>query len=109
MIRGGASVLQLRAKTASSRALVDLGHALRALTREAGIPFVVNDRLDVALIVGADAVHLGQDDLPLAAARQIAGDRLAIGIRRHASASRGIRARGRRYLWFGPVSRGYQV
>jgi thiamine-phosphate pyrophosphorylase len=104
VVRGGASVLQLRAKTASSRALVELGHALRDLTRKAGIPFVVNDRLDVALITGADAVHLGQEDLPLEAARQIAGDRLAIGISTHTPAQAEAAARaGADYLGFGPV------
>ena len=104
VLRGGASVLQLRAKSVSTRALIDLGHALRELTRTAGVPFVVNDRLDVALIVGADAVHLGQDDLPLEAARQVAQGRLAIGISTHTPAQAEEFARaGADYLGFGPV------
>jgi len=104
LVRGGAAILQMRAKRASSRELVALGRELRALTREAGIPFVVNDRLDVALIVEADAVHLGQDDLPLAAARRVAGGRLAIGISTHTPAQAEEFARaGADYLGFGPV------
>lgn len=79
-IAGGATAIQLRGKDWGGRRLVEVGHRLRALTREAGVLFFVNDRLDVALAVGADGVHLGQDDLPLAEARRIAGPDFLIGI-----------------------------
>ena len=104
LIAGGASVLQLRLKHASGLTFYQLARALREITRRAHLPFVVNDRLDIALAVGADAVHLGQDDLPLAAARALAGTRLAIGLSTHspAQAEAGARA-GADYLGFGPV------
>src|SRR6185312_8658231 len=63
--------LQLRAKGASARALADAARPLVGLCRAAGVPFCVNDRLDVALSVGADVVHLGQDDLPLVDALRV--------------------------------------
>ena len=80
---GGARVLQVRLKAAPARDILAVARALRPLTRDAGVPLVVNDRLDLALAAGADAVHLGQDDLPLGAAREVvraAGARLAIGV-----------------------------
>src|SRR5438552_9808225 len=61
---GGATVIQLRDKTASTRLLIEEGLALRALTRERGALLIVNDRIDVALAVEADGAHVGQDDMP---------------------------------------------
>lgn len=78
-IAGGATALQLRAKGRPGRELCALGSCLAGLCRERGVLFVVNDRLDVALACGADGVHLGQDDVPVAAARRIGGDPLVIG------------------------------
>ncbi|HEX4404666.1 MAG TPA: thiamine phosphate synthase, partial [Polyangia bacterium] len=63
--------LQLRAKGADAAALFAAAARLRDVCRAAGVPFCVNDRLDVALAVGADVVHLGQDDLPLADAIRV--------------------------------------
>jgi thiamine-phosphate pyrophosphorylase len=79
---GGARVVQLRAKRATDAQALALGREIRALTRAAGVVFVLNDRVDLALACEADAVHLGQDDLPPAAARRIA-PRLAIGRSTH--------------------------
>ncbi|HEY8924850.1 MAG TPA: thiamine phosphate synthase, partial [Polyangia bacterium] len=64
-------MLQLRAKGASARALAALARAIHPLATHAGVPLCVNDRLDVALAVGAEAVHLGQEDLPLGEARRV--------------------------------------
>ncbi|MBO8142807.1 MAG: thiamine phosphate synthase [Firmicutes bacterium] len=75
-IAGGVTCVQLRAKDFSTRALVELGRELLDVTRRARVPLLVNDRLDVALALGADGVHLGEDDLPIDAARRIA-DRVA--------------------------------
>jgi thiamine-phosphate diphosphorylase len=61
---GGAAVVQLRAKLATDRAALAWGEAIRTATRRAGALFCVNDRVDLALACGADAVHLGQDDVP---------------------------------------------
>jgi thiamine-phosphate pyrophosphorylase len=79
-LRGGATALQLRAKTLSTRDLCTAASALRALCARHGTLFLVNDRLDVALACGADGVHLGQDDLPPELARAVAGPNLVIGV-----------------------------
>jgi thiamine-phosphate pyrophosphorylase len=76
---GGATAVQLRAKSGSTLAQVELGRELRRLTREAGALFLVNDRVDVAYAVEADGVHLGQDDLPAAVARAILGPLAIVG------------------------------
>jgi thiamine-phosphate pyrophosphorylase len=100
--------LQLRAKASPARALEAAGRRLLALCRAAGVPFCINDRLDVALAVGADAVHLGQDDLPLADARRArvaAGHPgMVIGFSTHNRAQALAAARaGADYIGFGPV------
>lgn len=79
-IEGGAGVIQLREKEMKARALVEAGLELRALTAEKGVAFIVNDRVDVARAVDADGVHLGQEDLPPAYAREILGPDKIIGI-----------------------------
>ena len=79
-IRGGADAIQLRAKGLTTRQQVDVGRALRALTREAGVLFIVNDRADVAVAVDADGVHVGPDDLPPADARAIVGPDRIVGV-----------------------------
>ncbi|GIW08144.1 MAG: thiamine-phosphate synthase [Dehalococcoidia bacterium] len=79
VIRGGARVLQLRDKRNPAGASLRLAEAIGEVARRSGVLFIVNDRVDIALAAGADGVHLGQHDLPVAAARAIAGDRLIIG------------------------------
>jgi thiamine-phosphate pyrophosphorylase len=79
-VRGGVTCVQLREKEAPTREMLALALELKSLLGPAGVPLIVNDRLDVALAAGADGVHLGQKDLPLADARRIAGGRLVIGI-----------------------------
>jgi thiamine-phosphate pyrophosphorylase len=100
----GARVLQVRMKDASAAEMIAAARRALAITRLHGALLVVNDRLDVALAVGADAVHLGQDDLPLAEARRIAAGRLLIGVSTHTEAQvRAAVAGGADYLGFGPV------
>jgi thiamine-phosphate pyrophosphorylase len=77
-VRGGADVIQLRHKSMPRGELLDLARELRAAISEA--LFVVNDYVDIALLSGADGVHLGPDDLTVASARKVAGDRLLIGV-----------------------------
>ena len=77
--RGGATAVQLRRKAASGREFVAYARALRDWTRGAGVLFFVNDRVDVAQIVDADGVHVGQDDIACADARRLLGNRL-IGV-----------------------------
>jgi thiamine-phosphate pyrophosphorylase len=75
-IIGGATAVQLRRKEETGRRLVELGHAVRRLTRESGVLFFVNDRVDVALLVDADGVHVGQQDISCRDARRLLPNRL---------------------------------
>jgi len=103
-IAGGATVIQLREKDCPARRLIEAGMILRRLTREKEVPLIVNDRVDVALAVGADGVHLGQDDLPLAVAREILGPGKVIGISTH-SVEEALLAQqqGADYIGVGPI------
>lgn len=80
---GGADVFQLREKNLTDRELIARGRQVRQWTRKAGALFIMNDRPDIARLVGADGVHLGQDDLPVAVARRIVGPDLLIGVSTH--------------------------
>jgi thiamine-phosphate diphosphorylase len=101
---GGARLLQLRLKDTSARALHDTAVALRRLTRDAGAALIVNDRPDVAAAVGADGVHLGQDDVPVAVARAIVGPDAWVGVSTHdVHEARAAVAAGADYLGVGPV------
>lgn len=103
-IRGGADVLQLRDKISSTKQLLKAGKELLALSRPAGIPLIINDRVDVARAIGADGVHLGQDDLPLKEARALLGSGWLIGKSTH-SLQQAIdaQAEGAEYLGVGPI------
>jgi len=79
-IAGGADVLQLRDKEAPSGRLYQEAMQLRKITRDAKVPFIVNDRLDIALAVDADGVHVGQSDLPASVARRILGPGKILGV-----------------------------
>ncbi len=79
-IAGGADVIQLRDKVCGCRELCQIGRDLRTITMKTGTLFIVNDRLDVALACGADGVHLGQDDIRVDTARQIAPPGFIIGV-----------------------------
>ena len=103
-IRGGVDVVQLREKHATARERYELGRELRTLTRDAGVPLVVNDRVDIAAAVDADGVHLGDDDLPVSVARELLGDGRVIG--RSVSTVAGAReaeSAGADYLGVGAV------
>ena len=76
---GGADAIQLRDKCCGMRELCRTGREIRAITKKTGALFIVNDRLDVALACGADGVHLGQDDLRVEVARQLAPRPFVIG------------------------------
>ena len=103
-IRGGATAIQLRYKELPVRELLRVGRRLREVTREHGVLFIVNDRADLALALEADGVHLGQDDLPLPAARRVVGPRLLIGVS-VADEGEALRAQreGADYLGVGPI------
>jgi thiamine-phosphate diphosphorylase len=103
-LAGGVTAVQLRAKGWTDRQLYDAAVALRALTREAHALFIVNDRVDIALAADADGVHLGVDDLPVAAARRLLGPGTAIGYSPESDADRiAAEKAGASYLGVGPV------
>lgn len=79
-VAGGVTIVQLREKHATTRRFVEQARALKAALTTSGVPLIVNDRLDVALAVGADGVHLGDDDMPCAEARRILGETAIIGL-----------------------------
>jgi len=107
LILAGAQVLQVRLKGAPASVVLATARLVRELSSPAGVGLVVNDRLDVALAAQADAVHLGQHDLPLSAARAALAPvrgRLLVGISTHTPAQAEVAARaGADYLGFGPV------
>jgi thiamine-phosphate pyrophosphorylase len=103
-VRGGADVVQLRHKGLARGELLTLARRVRDITRQGTVTFVVNDHVDIALLSQADGVHLGPDDLTIAAARRVAGDRLLIGASASSpDAARVAIAHGADYLGSGPA------
>jgi thiamine-phosphate pyrophosphorylase len=103
-VGAGAPVVQVRAKGCTDRELYDFARAVVTLCAPAGTTCLVNDRVDVALAVGADGTHLGAGDLPLAAARRIAGPgHLLGGTAREPELARRLVAEGADYLGVGPA------
>lgn len=103
LLSGGARTLQLRAKTLSPRDLLDLAWETRTLTKPHGCRLIINDRVDIALACGADGVHLGQEDMPLHAARKLMGDKI-IGISTHeVEQAKEAEHGGADYIGFGPM------
>lgn len=104
MIDGGVDLLQLRAKSRPSAEIAKIAAALHGRTVACGIPFVINDHPEIARIVPAEGVHVGQDDLPVAQAREIAGRDCIIGKSTH-SFEQAISAfdEGADYIGFGPI------
>ncbi|MGW6298950.1 thiamine phosphate synthase [Peribacillus butanolivorans] len=79
-VSGGVSIVQLREKNNSSLSFYKKASALKQLLHELSIPLIINDRVDIALAVGADGVHIGQDDLPLSVIKQLVPDNMIIGV-----------------------------
>ncbi|MDO9390239.1 MAG: thiamine phosphate synthase [bacterium] len=103
LIAGGARIVQLREKHISKKDLYHLAHAFRQKTSKAGVLLIINDHLDIALACGADGVHLGQDDLPPAAAKELAPE-LIIGVSTH-NLEEALKAQeqGADYVNIGPI------
>lgn len=103
-LQGGAAIIQLREKEFSAKELMLAGAKIKELCHSYGAKFIVNDRVDVAAALDADGVHLGQDDLPIAFARQILGGSKIIGISTH-SLEQALQAQadGADYIGVGPV------
>jgi thiamine-phosphate pyrophosphorylase len=103
-VRGGADMIQLRHKALARGALLVLARQVREVTRAGKVLFVVNDHVDIALLSEADGVHLGPEDLAIASARRVAGDRLLIGASASSpEAARAAIAAGADYLGSGPA------
>lgn len=79
-LRGGAACVQLREKELSTREFVEEAIAVKKLLLPYRVPLIINDRIDVALACGADGIHIGQDDMPYPAARQLLGPGAIIGL-----------------------------
>ncbi|KNZ69883.1 phosphomethylpyrimidine kinase [Thermincola ferriacetica] len=103
-LAGGAGIIQLREKKWTTRQLVEVGRELQRLARENNALFIVNDRIDVALAVDADGVHLGQDDMPVRMARRVIGPDMILGISAE-TVEEALTAEkeGADYIGFGPV------
>jgi thiamine-phosphate pyrophosphorylase len=104
LLDAGVRVMQLRLKSASGRDLLAAARAIATMCRERGAMLIVDDRTDIAMLAGADGVHLGQEDLPLEAARRLAGSEMIIGISTH-SVEQAVAAErcGADYIGFGPM------
>jgi thiamine-phosphate pyrophosphorylase len=101
---GGACIVQLREKKLSDRELYERARQMRRWTQRAGVLFIVNDRPDIARLVEADGVHLGQDDLPVREARRILGPDALIGVSTHTLEQvRQAILDGASYLGIGPI------
>jgi len=104
IISGGAQILQLRAKGLASGRMLIAARLLRAVTLESGVTFIVNDRVDVAMMSRADGVHLGQSDIPLEGARALLGKDAIIGVSTHNLAEAAeAEKNGADYISFGPI------
>ncbi len=103
-VAGGATAVQLRAKDLPDSELAALAREAAALCRRAGVLFLVNDRVEVARLAGADGVHLGQDDAPPAAARALLGREAVVGVScATAAEARAAAAAGADYLGVGSI------
>ncbi|MCG9968130.1 thiamine phosphate synthase [Pelotomaculum terephthalicicum JT] len=104
MIESGIKVIQYREKEKTMRRKYADCLAIRRMTADAGVTFIVNDHVDLAMMVGADGVHLGQDDLPPDKVRELTGGRIIIGLSTHspAQAEAAVNA-GVDYIGVGPL------
>jgi len=106
MIAAGIKVIQYREKDKPARLMYEECLAIRELTSNGGVMFIVNDHVDLARVVGADGVHIGQDDLPPEAVRELVGDKMVIGLSTHSpsQAQTAMRIAGTiDYIGVGPI------
>jgi len=103
-LEAGVKFIQLREKDLSVRELLDVAGWVRELTGEYGARLMINDRVDVALSIGADGVHLGQDSMPAHAVRKITGDKFLIGVSTH-GVDEAVKAEGHGadFITLGPI------
>lgn len=103
-LQGGVRAIQLRERDLPIRELLALAQDLRSMTKDAGAKLFINDRVDVAVAVDADGVHLGHQSMPPEAVRRIVGDRMLIGVSTHTvEEAKAAEAGGADFITFGPV------
>lgn len=103
-LKGGVDILQFREKNKPAKKIIELGKKIKLLCSEYNTIFIVNDRIDIAAVLEADGVHLGQDDLDVKSAREILGDKIIVGVSTHAP-DQALKAveDGADYVGVGPV------
>lgn len=102
--RVGIDILQLREKEATTRELLEKGARMQQIAKEYGVPFVIDDRVDVALALDTDGVHVGADDLPVAMARKLLGpDKIVGATAKTVEAARAAQKDGADYLGVGAI------
>jgi thiamine-phosphate pyrophosphorylase len=103
-IAGGADAVQFRQKAGATREMISIAEQMQAMCKKAGVTFIVNDRVDVALACHADGVHLGQSDFPIRLARELLGEKVVIGgSAGNMEEARACLLEGADYVGFGPV------
>jgi len=106
MLDAGIKLVQYREKAKKTGLMYEECLAIRRMTREAGAAFIVNDNIDLAMMVEADGVHIGQEDYPVPVVRKLVGERMAIGLSTHApEEARKAVADGADYIGVGPIFR----
>lgn len=105
MIEGGIDAIQLRAKGASLDDVENWGRELLPICREGGVPFIINDHCNIAAEIGADGIHVGQDDTPMDEVRAVVGDEMLVGRSSHSLEQAAIAESDPRtdYIGFGPL------
>ena len=103
-IEGGADTIQFRQKSGPTREMIEVARQMKDLCKDAGVTFIVNDRVDVAIAADADGVHLGQDDFPIPLARRLLGrDKIIGGSAATPEEAQICLSEGAEYVGFGPV------
>ncbi len=104
LLDSGVRMLQLRLKAVPTRDFLESARAIAQMCRDSNALFIVNDRVDIAILAAADGVHLGQDDLPLEAARGLLGPGRIVGLSTHSvEQATAAQAAGADYIGFGPM------
>ncbi len=103
-LEGGVKAVQLREKDLPVRELLAIARDLRTTTKEHGAKLFINDRIDVAIAVNADGIHLGGESMPCSAVRKLVGNRMLIGVSTHSlDEARNAGSEGADFITFGPV------
>lgn len=104
MITAGVKIIQYREKDKKMKAKYQECQIIREMTGQAGVTFIINDDIELAILVGADGVHIGQEDLPIEQVRQLVGEKMIIGLSTHSPAqAQEAVARGADYIGVGPI------